>query len=129
MEFSTDRIIDLGLNVAAYLAAGALWMVMYSLFKRRGRIVSDNSAASVSKKTSETAAAVEPTLSTPAAKPGKVQFIGFGEKTTGDPHRRNRAEVLRLAREMIKDGATAGDIKSALPVSDVELAVLDYERK
>jgi len=129
MEFSTDRIIDLALNVAAYVAAGALWMVMYSLFERRGRIVSEDSATGAPAKTSVTPAVVEPMLSTPAAKPGKVQFIGFGKKTTGDPHRRNRAEVLRLAREMIRDGATDGDIKSALPVSDVELAVLDYERK
>ncbi len=133
---TTDLIIDLALNVIGFLAAGVLSVTIYSIFRRDSRSATPKPAKA---KVAATETAAPGTAdATPSAKrtarPGKVQFVGFGEGSADsaagrDPLRRNRTDVLRIAREMIRTGSTAAEIKAALPVSDAELAVLDYERK
>lgn len=138
MELTQDMIIDLALNVTGYLVAAALSLVLYSLFKRTPRAAGETSTDT------QTNTEKAPR---PARRPEKapareredgrrsVQFVGFGgeaKQSAGGEDgslRRNRADVLRLARTMMRDGKSSGEIKAALPVSDAELAVLDYERK
>jgi len=132
---TTDIIIDLALNVIGYLAAGVLSLVIYSIFRRGDQPAAERVERAVAAGANATVAATETTAPTAhQSRPGKVQFVGFGERTdspaTGhDPLRRNRADVLRIAREMIRTGSTTAEIKATLPVSDTELALLDYERK
>ncbi len=134
---TTDIIIDLGLNVVGYLAAGVLSLVIYSIFRRDRQPATPKAepvaAGAKSQKAQATGTAETPAPAAPS-RGGKVQFVGFGERgekpaAGNDPMRRNRADVLRIAREMIRTGSSSAEIKAALPISDTELAVLDYERK
>ncbi|HOD65168.1 MAG TPA: hypothetical protein PLR32_06870 [candidate division Zixibacteria bacterium] len=125
MPLTNDMWIDLALTATGYLAAGALSMVMYSMFRRKTR---PGAAEAPSP-----AAAPAPAPPLAADRPrDDVRYVGFGERAAaGEPAaslRRNRAEVLRLARGMLRTGATDAEIKAVLPVSDAELAVLNYER-
>jgi len=131
---TTDIIIDLGLNVIGYLAAGVLSLVIYSIFRRDRQPATPKPEPAAAPANSRTTASTEKPAPSAPARPGKVQFVGFGERgetpaAGSDPLRRNRADVLRIAREMIRTGSSSAEIKAALPISDTELAVLDYERK
>ena len=135
MPINNQMLIDLALNVAGYLAAGALSLVMYSTFRRSPRSAAPRETAAP-----RPAPSAGPTVSMPAGAnltpdARGMQFVGFGESSRGETGpqgtslRRNRVEVLRLARGMLRSGATDAEIKAALPVSDAELAVLTYERQ
>jgi hypothetical protein len=131
---TTDIIIDLALNVVGFLAAGVLSLVIYSIFRRGDRAATPEPRPAAAAATTTTAHPAETPAPAAPSRPGKVQFVGFGERTEkpsagNDPLRRNRADVLRIAREMIRTGSSDAEIKAALPISDTELAVLDYERK
>ncbi len=131
---TTDIIIDLGLNVVGYLAAGVLSLVIYSIFRRDRQPATPKAEPAAAVAKSQATVATETPAPTAPSRGGKVQFVGFGERTEKpaagtDPMRRNRADVLRIAREMIRTGSSSAEIKAALPISDTELAVLDYERK
>lgn len=138
MELTQDMIIDLALNVTGYLVAAALSLVLYSLFKRTPRAAGE--ASTDTETTTETAPRPVRRPQTATAREREdgrrsVQFVGFGGEARQPAEgadgslRRNRADVLRLARTMMRDGKSSVEIKAALPVSDAELAVLDYERK
>ena len=137
MELNTTLLIDVGLNVVGFLAAAALTMVMYAMFRRERRRAPESPATMTPGRPAATTDAAEPTASRPRTAAGAGQYLSFsgerseaaGEKPGSLTLRRNRAEVLRMARAMIQQGATDEQIKESLPVSDSELAVLNYERK
>ena len=132
MEFSQNTIIDLALNVGGFLAAGALWTVLYALFTRpssRGRSAQNDVPAEASAASAAIGDAVRQKRS--------PQFIDL---TTGsraselgknasapDQYRRNRSEVIRLARAMLKDGRSQQQVRDLLPITDGELALLAVE--
>jgi hypothetical protein len=140
MEFSQDNIIDLSLTIAGYMAAGALWTVLYSLFTRPQK--SERAVTASSTETDATRAAISdavrerrslqyvdlrgaasPQMATP-------QTTTPTNDRTGnrlDQYRRNRAEVVRLAREMLKDGRSQQQVRELLPITDGELALLATE--
>ena len=134
MELSREIIIDVLLNVAGYLTAGALWLVVYSLAMGRSRATAQATPKAKS-------LPVEPELreSRPAR---KSEFVSFASTaTTRDSdleerdrlrseatrYQRNRAEVIRIAREMLKSGTSQDNIRNLLPISEGELALLSNE--
>jgi len=117
MDVWNDRILDIGLNALGYLIAGALGMLLYSVvYGRRRQTVS------------------QPSESAPTA--GRVdrseasQFVDLRNQTkapvaaTG-AGRRDKAEVVRLARKMMQAGADREMIKRTVPISDGELNLLE----
>ena len=136
MEFSQDALIDVGLSVAGYLAAGGLWMVLYSLFTGRTR-TQDAVPQTADQVNPETSAAIGRAV----REKRSLQYVDLREtkknstpveRPTPEParvdqYRRNRAEVVRLAREMLKDGRSRDQVRELLPISEGELALLAQE--
>lgn len=129
MDVLNDRIIDVGLNVIGFIAAGLFWMVVYAAItrSRKARAVAGNVA--------------QASLPDPAAaEKQKAEFINLDSmpvrsdsvNTVPSPSgsanragtRRDRLEIIRIAREMIKNGASDEKIRNALPISKGELALL-----
>ncbi|MBD3257175.1 hypothetical protein GF377_01985 [candidate division GN15 bacterium] len=130
MDVPHEQLIDIGLNVLGYLVAATLGMVVYSFFGRR-RPVTDREAAAV-----QVAAAAAPEASEGNR---KMNFVDFRRSDSSEPNgdlagavsrtsshgaRRDRAEIIRLAREMIAARTPQETIKRTLPISDGELALL-----
>lgn len=146
MELSQDLIIDVALNAVGYIAAAALVMTVLSLFRR-------NSATAAAPAESTEVVEVAKTAPPPApvklaAGAAKMEFLKLsGDSPAGaeearaesaedpestektDSGRRDRSEIIRVAREMLKAGATAEKITSILPVSQAELAMLSGGRR
>jgi hypothetical protein len=129
MEVRPDQLIDVSLTAAEALVAGLLGMLLYSWRRQRRQ--------------SETVS-LEPQLSviSPAAPAvpveGKrsIQFVSFGSpmspprEPTGirasliEARRRNRADIIRQARQMLEQGAANRDITQKLRMTEGELALL-----
>ena len=135
MEISQQFLIDMALNIGGYLLAGALGIVIYSLFKRRTKVaVKSESDPLPANDTPPQATA------TGSSEDGhRLEFIKLGEKpgrvspnTNPSPgaaaediaRRRDRAETIRVARTMLKAGAPHEKIKRLIPISDAELSLL-----
>lgn len=142
MDVHTEQLIDIALNVAGYLLAGGLWLLVYTAWQnRRATRAAGTAKSETVGRTAVAAAAVVPAnlAPTPALpKEGRrsLEFVTFrGDRRQSEPaaaptaeatldRRRNRAEVFALARRMLAEGASADAVKSELPVSDGELALL-----
>jgi hypothetical protein len=132
---TTDFAIDMAINIVGYLIAGTIGVMIYRLF-RRGPRTAEESPASASIEAPEQARVARP--STAQAVTNRVQFIRFGERkapernnptpqltsSDGGVNRRNRTEIFRVARSMIKAGATHDSIRKVLPISEAELSLL-----
>ncbi len=130
MDVFNDQLVDIGLNALGYLVAAALGMLLHSAFTNRRRAAAI--AASVEGKTVSC-----PTASTgPASRPG-LEYVdlrqvsagrktGSSRKATEVKHeiRRDRPEIIRLARQMVKAGTPGDIIRRTLSISDAELALL-----
>lgn len=138
MEVYTEQIIDIALDAAGYVIAGGIWLLVYSAWQNRRAA----RAAGVTEPTPAPAprAATQSTAAALALE-GKrsLEFVAFRGATgaaatastppeistaAGGDRRRNRAEVFALARRMLEQGASTETVKSELPVSDGELALL-----
>lgn len=134
MELSQQFLIDMALNAGGYVLAGALGVVIYSLFNRRKVAVAQVTQESQQDMT-ETAEENE-VVENPAR---RLEFIKLGStteptQTTSRPDvaeaaqavagRRDRADIIRVARTMLKAGATHDKIKRVIPISDAELSLL-----
>jgi len=112
------------------VVAAALGMVVHSAFQGRSR----RTTATVPAPAEEAARALS--RPSPAA---DYEFVDLRLKTAvrtpsttvsdvpkakPNPGHRDRPEIIRLAREMIKAGTSRDMIKRTLPISDVELALL-----
>jgi hypothetical protein len=133
MEVSQDQLISLALNFVGYIAAGALWMVIFSFYrdrKKAGAAVRGPAAEPVVTK------AVPETVK-PAREKTNVEFVSLTRSTgqaaaaTVDPapvvggqNRRNRAEVIKMAQEMLKANVNSEKIKHTLPITEGELAMI-----
>ena len=133
MELSREIIIDTLLNVAGYVTAGAFWLVIYAIFVNRSR----QSAAVPTPQ-----AVARETESRPAPAARRTEFVSLAANaSTRDAdleerdrlraeatrYQRNRAEVIRIARDMLKSGTQREKIRSLLPISEGELALLANE--
>lgn len=133
MEISQDFLIDLALNIGGYVLAGALSVLLYSIFMRKKNAPAPVPTTSVPP--AETISAdIEPPVQT-----RRIEFIRLGDKAEDEPKvsretstgtaRRDRAEIIRIARNMLKAGAPIDRIKRVLPVSESELALLDMSKR
>ena len=126
-EMTTDRVIDLALNLAGYLVAGALMLVVYNWFTNR-----QPAKAKVAKPT-KVAPESQPQAQPTAPRPKPADTAGvlmFGQNArSGKPGHSRRSAVIKQAREMLREGSTPADIKSSLPITEAELAFLSLENK
>ncbi len=134
MELTSDVMFNLALNAIGYLAAGAFGVVVASIIKMRRQAAPSRA---------EDGESTRPAMAGAASDRGRVQFIDLGgragERTEAaavdastDAHpkaRRDRAEVLRMARQMLKAGAGPERVMQVLPVSETELGLLTYGGK
>lgn len=137
MDVMNDQLIDIGLNILGYLIASALGMLVYSTFHRREKAPTTASG----------------TVPQPAAKPAaapvegkkQLEFVTFRGSDSAEisevsvpaepkarvdrNNRADRAEIVRLARGMIKAGASGETIRRTLPISEGELALLQIGKQ
>jgi len=133
MELSTEMWIDVALNATGYLAAGALATVMYSLFRRHP--ARSTHPADGHQSVEQPESQQPDGLSSVA---DNMQYVEFGS-TEGSPasrsitsepatRRRNRGEVIRLARQMVEVGTPEEKIRDLLPISEAELSLLSLKK-
>jgi len=133
MGVSTDYLIDIGLNIAGFLAAGLLTAVVYSLISDRKKgfkppILLGASASSTAK--------VEQSGFGHESIARDFEFIDLSKtgkkedmttqifRPQGEYKIRDRQEILQQAKKMIarkKDGSNA---KLTLPITEGELAFI-----
>ena len=133
MELSTEMWIDVALNATGYLAAGALATVMYSLFRRRP--ARSTHAADGHQSAEQRESQRHNGLSSAA---NNMEYVEFGNAAegrtersiTGEPatRRRNRGEVIRLARQMIEVDTPEEKIRDLLPITEAELSLLSLKK-
>ena len=132
MDISTDTLIDLALNIAGFLTAGGLLLVIYSAFNRK------NHDSRAGYEDCPQVTGDQHQLPAASARTGRgIEFIslqetGIGpEESKGDElsGRSGRAAVIKMARELLSAGSTHNDVKAVLPISDAELALLNFDRK
>ena len=137
MDVLNDRIIDVGLNVIGFIAVGLFWVVVYTAITKSRKAPTVCGAPEKSVIGNDVQASVPDRA---AAEKQKLEFINFNSmpvksgsgSTVSSPAgsanrastRRNRVEIIRMAREMIEKGVTDEKIRSALPISDGELTLL-----
>jgi len=113
MDVLNDRILDIALNVAGYLIAGALGMLVYSVVRTRRAAALRSSAAPAA------------ALSVPSGEARFVDLRATDAPASNKTGRRDKAEVVRLARRMMQAGADRETIKRTVPISDGELNLLE----
>lgn len=139
MDVSQELLIDIGLNLVGYLAAGFLLILLYSLFTKSGK-------AKVVSQMTET----DPACPTPSdvrrnqtaelKTDSSVEFIEFGNsegvngnepaqqaarpRQATENYRRKRLKIISTARQMLNAGTPENKVKSLLPISDAELSLL-----
>jgi len=133
MGISREILSAAALNVVGYLLAGALLTLLYSSFTNR----------SGKKRTSGGANPVPGSGEKPMSNGARrVEFVDLRSVPTGDSRsvtasrsttdtqnrQRNRAEVMRLAREMLQSGTPRDNVRSLLPISEGEMALLENQR-
>ncbi len=130
MDVWNSTKIDLALQMIGYLAACGLGVIMYSFLRpaKRVNIAAANRAVSAETRPEPRQRPDESTaefisLGRPSAKAASSRSTSI--QSGG---RRNRAEVLDLARRMIRAGADEDVIRRTVPVSDGELAMLKNEQ-
>jgi len=131
MDVLNDQLIDIGLNVLGYLIAGALGMLVYSTFRGRQKAPAAVPAESAPERTAPTAGGEKRNLEFVSFRPSQAADIKEvtlpaepARPRVDRSKRADRAEIVRLAREMIKAGTPGDMIRRTLPISEGELALL-----
>lgn len=139
MDISTLMSTDMILNIIGYLAAGALAVVVQSAFRRRPSVASAEVDADIATEIAPLKKSKSPRSENERK---SVKFVSFGEnaevrRETQEPpspqtpsvnSRRNRADIIRIARTMLNAGASNENIRSVLPISEAELSLLSATR-
>ncbi len=132
MEVQASQIIDLSLTTAQLLVAGVLSVVVYSLlFGRKGpkAAVPQAMPPTVSSSTVSTVAPRDiiegpRSIQFVSLAPKEEQLLGGIRDSLIEGRRRNRAEVIRQARQMMETGAGNREISTRLRLTEGELALL-----
>ena len=139
MDISSGFYVDLFLNLIGYLAAGALVWTVYPMVAPRLR----RHPASLAQPE------IQPSRPLPGEEPTAApQFMRLQTPITEAPtftadddrpthkssglrpsERRDRVNIIRIAREMLKAGADNRRIQQVLPVSEAELALLTMQNQ
>ena len=145
MDISQGMIVDFALNLLGYLAAVLLTLVLYTMVNsRKKKEASENKQVLPN---AEGNSIVKNNFSPETSNLSFVQFASenkiektnvnqvknvvspvFDDRDAIRAKRRDRSETIRVASQMLKAGASQEVIKSMLPVSDEELALLAFAR-
>ncbi len=137
IDLISEQSIDIGLNLIGYLAAGMFWMLIHTAWTNRNKKeAAVNTTAANLNITNQPLNIQKPEPRKPAQ---NVQFLNLAspvepvsqsqrEKipTVIEPssNRRDRQDIVRIARQMIKNGVNDNQVKATLPISDGELALI-----
>ena len=121
MEVNHQQLIEIGLNAVGFLAAAALWLLVYATWQSRHRATTPQAAADTPHGT--------PGAATADHKP-RIQYVDLKgvaaeQPVTNPDGRRDRSQIYSLAKKMLAAGVPTENIKRTLPVSDGELALLE----
>lgn len=138
MEVSQEQLIDLGLNIVGFLAAGGLLMIVSSVMRgRKQRKLATAESPGVA------AREAAPTDTTSDKDNPDIEFVSLVPKDpvekdgspggvqpaqAGPIARRNRSEIIKMAKEMLEARRSTEEITESLPVSEAELALLSHNR-
>ena len=140
MDLSQDILMETILNIVSYLAATGLLLTLYSLLRGRKKAASVSTTYNLKSTDNKSGRSRNA-----SSEQHRIEFIRLGEQpdnadntSTGKARpkdapmtmaasRRNRIEVVRLARKMIEAGAPAERIRAVLPISEAELTLLSYQ--
>ena len=125
MEVWNGQIMDVGLTVIGYFAAVGLGMLVHSALAGRKRRMIAAPAGLIPNPTAEATPSLrfidlrrpggeDTMISAPATRPTRVPR----------PGRRDRVEIVRLARQMLQAGTPAERVRQTLPISEAELTLL-----
>ena len=132
MDISSDFFVDMFLNLVGYLAAGALGVVVYPTLaqwlKRHFAAVAPLPVKSARANETASSAAQFLRLGSPSieTRPARGATVAEAPRTTASDQR-DRVDIIRIAREMLKAGADNKRIQQVLPVSEAELALLNFQ--
>jgi hypothetical protein len=134
MDVSLDQLIDVGLNVVGFLLAGGLILTLSSLLRRR-----DKSGSPTAGSRGKAVKIADVQGADISRATGGMEFVRLGDgsdRKSPDPKesgvsvpgaektRRNRAEVIRMARKMLAESRSPSAVAGDLPISEAELAML-----
>ncbi|RKX25693.1 MAG: hypothetical protein DRP45_05330 [Candidatus Zixiibacteriota bacterium] len=134
MDVTYDRLIDIGLNLLAYLLAAGLGIVIYSLKnnRRRPQVTAQEAVPELKAPTPEPPVDNRRfqflDLTSSNSSGGSQKEAGSFRSVSGRAGRRDRVEIIRLAREMMKKNTSHDTIKRTLAIADGELALLQTEK-
>ena len=126
MEVTQTQLIEIALNGIGFLAAGALWALVVSVWQNRRHAISNS--AGVGQATTE----FSPSITPSAESERMMQFVPLltdrhhpaQRPATQAGGRRNHAEIFAQAARLMAAGTSDEKIKLALPISDGELALM-----
>ncbi|MEA3296436.1 MAG: hypothetical protein U9R56_01055 [candidate division Zixibacteria bacterium] len=134
MDFSSDFAVNMILNIIGYVAAGALSLVIFSMFRKPRADFSPGTPDDGGRN------GFSDQILATAGRESELQFVRLGQTrsrvgisserigehtgSTADTPRNHRADIIKIARRMIKAGATNEKIKKVLPISEAELSLL-----
>jgi hypothetical protein len=132
---SAGTLVDAALNVVGFLAAGGFFLVISSMVRDRQARKATEGVVDERPSAAEAAApAVEGRTSLsfvslaserPGRKPAAKEEAPV--ETAAESMRRNRAEVINLARKMIAARESREAIAGKLPISEAELSMLSEQ--
>ena len=131
MDVINDHIMDIGLNALGYLVAGGLGVLLHSAFMGRRRQVAGVPAPTPDIE-SQPDDPSRPSTRQPfeyvdlrQQRKGKTDAaVGIASRPAAATAHRDRREIIRVARQMLKAGAAGDQIRATLPISQSELTLL-----
>ncbi len=128
MGISQQILSEAALNVVGYLLAGALLTLLYSSLTNRGSKKAAARPATESVEKATTAGSRKVEFVNLRAVPPADSRASSRTSIDAQSRQRNRAEVMRLAREMLASGTPRENVRSLLPISEGEIALLENQR-
>jgi hypothetical protein len=139
MDISSGFYSDLLLNLIGYIAAGALVWTVYPIvaprLKRRQALVVRPEPQPNQPRSVEQPAAAPQFMRLQSSPPDVKTFAVEADQPSAkssvlrSSERRDRVDIIRIAREMLKAGADNERIQQVLPVSEAELSLLTMQNQ
>ncbi len=144
MDFSSDVLIDVGLNLAGYLVAALLVYLILKKHPVNNRTARKRPSASGPNTTASAAGASSPVAARPDVEPefvslsetksaaggndrpahGATAPAGADVPVSGEWRRQNRRAIYAEARRLLARGDSPSDLMTKLPVTESELDML-----